>query len=260
MRPSGRIPYIPRMKSTRLLFCLLLPASCGRPGVNTEMTVFDPAQKTMVILDVIDPGSMPDIPDGLAWSRFSLTDRYPDDTIESLLSTADSCGKLMMLLEYEPGTELPDPSRQHMFITLDELHRPVAVFPEGLAPDLHETSITPGPEGHGTVLLLLEKYRPDLLFISMNDPGPDSLSALLVFWSESATNRDFRFIILSTPTPESRGWCAMNWRGIQGGFVPGLSFEGFEKTLAILAGLPWDQSVFTGVPAATVLNTREQNP
>lgn len=223
------------------------------------MTLFECAPKALVVLEVTGRQEF-DVPDGLAWSRFSRTASYSDHPMEGLLVSADSCGKLLMLLEREPGTELQQATRQHMFITLDDLHQPVIVSPGGLALDLHVASITPGPDGHGAVLLLLEKYRPDLLFISIDDPGPDSLSALLAFWSESATTRDFRFILLSAPSPESRGWCAMNWRGIQGGFIPGLSFGGFEKTLAILAGLPWEQSVFSGVPAATVLNNREQNP
>ncbi|MFO7625995.1 MAG: hypothetical protein R6V62_01895 [Candidatus Fermentibacteraceae bacterium] len=242
------------------MISLLIWAACARPGAGTELALFECSPKTVVVLEITGRQELPDLPDGLAWSRFSRTDRYSDNPMENLLLSADSSGKLLMLLEREPGTELPGATRQHMFITLDDLHRPVIVSPEGLALDLNETSITPGPEGHGAVILLLEKYRPDLLFISIDDPGPDSLSALLAFWSESATIRDFRFVLLSAPSSESRGWCAMNWRGIQGGFIPGLSFGGFEKTLAILVGLPWDQSVFSGVPAATVLNTREQNP
>lgn len=239
---------------------MLIWAACARPGATTELALFPCTPKALVVLEVMGGPDLPTVRGGLAWSRFSRTDRYQDRSTEKFLVSADSCGKLLMLLEGEPGTELPWATRQHMLIALDEMHRPVTVSPEGLAQDLQEAPITPGPDGHSAVLQLLDKYRPDVLFISIDDPGPDSLSALLAFWGESATTRDFRFVLLSVPSPESRGWCAMNWRGIQGGFIPGLSFGGFEKTLAILAGLPWDQSVFSGVPAATVLNNREQNP
>lgn len=258
MRPSGRIPYIPGMKTMPVLPCLLLWSACSRPGATTEPAFFSCTPKALVFLEVLGGPELPAVRGGLAWSRFSRTER--NLPTGNLLVSADSCGKLLMLLEREPGTELPWATRQHMLIALDEMNRPVTVSPEGLAHDLQEAPITPGPGGHGAVLQLLDKYRPDVLFISIDDPGPDSLSALLTFWSESATARDFRFVLLSAPSPGSRGWCAMNWRGIQGGFIPGLSFGGFEKTLAILAGLPWDQSVFSGVPAATVLNNREQNP
>lgn len=260
MRPSGRIPYIPGMKISHSLHFVLACAGCGKPAAVTEAALFECEPKALVVLEIREQQELPDVPDGAAWSRFSRVGRYPEQPLETLLLSADSSGKLLMLLERQPGTELEGASRQHMFITLDDLHRPVFVSPEGLALDIQETAITPGPDGHGTVLFLLEKYRPDLLFISIDDPGPDSLSALLAFWSESATTRDFRFVLLSSPTAEARGWCVMNWRGIQGGFIPGLSFGGFEKTLGILIGLPWDQSVFSGVPAATVLTTREQNP
>ncbi len=261
MRPSGRIPYIPDMKIMQSMpFALACCAGCSKPAVAPELTLFECTPKALVVLEISGQQELPAVPDGLAWSRFSPMGLYPERPLEDILVSADSSGKLLMLLEREPGTELEGASRQHMFITLDELHRPVFVSPDGLALDLGETAVTPGPYGHGAVLFLLEKYRPDLLLISIDDPGPDSLSALLAFWSESAETRDFRFVLLSSPAEETRGWCIMNWRGIQGGFIPGLSFGGFEKTLAIIVGLPWDQSVFSGVPAATVLNTREQNP
>lgn len=254
MRPSGRIPYIPGMKPAHSLALLPVLASCAGPGVSGEPAVFELQQKATVILEIVDGHEMPDVPEDLAWSRFSRSESSGDRPLGGLIVSADSAGKLLMLIESEPGTELQAAARQHMFITLDDWSRPVRVSPEGLALDLQDSTITPGPAGHRTLLLLLGKYRPDLLFISMDDPGPDSLSALLSFWSESAATRDFRFVLLSAPAPGSRGWCVMSWRGIRGGFVPGLSFGGFGKTLAILAGLPWDRSVFSGVPAAVVLS------
>jgi hypothetical protein len=260
MRPSGRIPYIPGMKLRHFLLVAMACTGCDNPGAARELALFELTPKSLVVLSIVGRQELPVIPEGLAWSRFSRTESLSETPMLSLLESSDSCGKLLMLLEQEPGTELRETTRQHMFITLNALHQPAVVSPGGLAPDLHEASITPGPHGHATVLLLLEKYRPDLLFISIEDPGPDSLSALLAFWSESSMTRDFRFVLLSAPSEESRGFCVMNWRGISGGFIPGLSFGGFEKTLGILLGLPWDQSVFSGVPAATVLNTREQNP
>lgn len=254
MRPSGRIPYIQGMKRRHAMLPLLLwVASCAEPDAGSDSAVFDVTQKAVVVLEIAGGQALPEVPEGLAWGRFARTEGHSERPLGGLLASADSCGKLLMLLEREPGTELNGAARQHMFITLDSRNRPVTVSPGGLTLDLPDSTITPGPSGHRTVLLLLEKYRPDLLFMSIDDPGPDSLAALLSFWSGSAENRDFRFVLVSAPSSRFRGWCVMNWRGIQGGFLPGLTFGGFEKTLAILMGLPWDQSVFTGVPAAAVL-------
>lgn len=230
---------------------VLLAACCaGEPGTSGALP-FDPALKTLVIVQVrgvLHPPST----DGLAWCFFAGGDSGSPGLIEGLLAAADSAGMLLMLVEQEPFIELSG-LRQHVFLKLDDTHRPVAISPEGLEAELEGLHLTPDPQGQEIILGLREKYRPDIVFISVNPPGDGLLDDLTTFWADAALTRDIRFILFSTPSPEGRGWCAMNWRGIPGSFIPGLTFGGFLKTVAILAGLPWDPSAFSGVPAATLL-------
>ncbi len=244
------------MKTGLFTLFLVLTVGCGgSPGVP-EAPLFTPSAKPMVILEIRDAAAPPPL-EGFAWCFFTRSELQDAPSLESLLTSADSEGRLLMLVEQEPGTEL-EGMRQHMFVLLDQFLVPVSISPEGLAAELEGFTLTPDAQGHGVILDLFSKYRPDLLFISIGCNDLDALAGIVGFWREGSFTKDFRLFVYSPPSLGSRGWCAMSWRDVPVGCIPGLSFGGFTKTLGIFAGLPWDPSVFTGVPAVHVLQEQTQ--
>lgn len=236
--------------SLALLPVLLAACSAVDPGPGAAV-LFQPNLKPIVMVEVRDVPHPPST-EGLAWCFFTRGGGPYGMPARDILAAADSAGMLLMLVQREPLIQLPG-TRQHIDLELDRDHLPVGIHPEGLRAELEGLVLTPDTEGQRIILNLREKYRPDMIYVFLDPPGPAALGELASFWADAALNRDIRFVLFSPPSHESRGWCAMYWRGIPGGFVPGLTFGGFGKTLAILAGLPWDPSVFTGVPAATLL-------
>ncbi len=194
----------------------------------------------------------PEQTSGFSWCYFVTEGEPAMISADSLLLSADAGGMLLIVVDQE-AVRAPFGERQHLFIGTDGLHRPVSITPEGLAVELSALELTPDHSGQTVLLGLMDKYRPDMVYLSMPQPDTDSVNGILSFWSAFAPARDIRFIAYSPPSEFSRGWCVVSWRGLDTDYIPGLTFEGFMKTVAILAGLPCDLSVSTGVPAASIL-------
>lgn len=230
------------------LICLAL-SGCG--AAAGEDALFSPSLKTLIIVELRDtplPGSM----EGFAWCFFAHDNLSGQDPQAELLHSCDAHGRLLAVVEQEPARP-PFGDRQHLFIGLDSSYRTVSVIPEDLYDEMPVQAPSPDSSGQDALLSLVRKYRPDVFFMSVNRPSDPGLEEVMGFWRERALADDLRFIAFSLPTRNSRGWCAMAWRDIETGYVPGLTHEGFWKTVAILAGITWDSSISTGVPAASVL-------
>lgn len=231
---------------------LAMAAGCG-PGVPSPggNELFPVRVKGLVLLELRGELRPPSGED-LSWSVFSLDDSGLGDTLEEFIFSADSAGKLLLLVQQEPEIPL-EGSRQHIQVVLDQGAAPVSVRPGGLTPELEGIFMTPDSQGQSVILGLFEKYRPDIAFISVDTPDRMALGSTVAFWRDAALNKDFRLAVFSAPAPGRRGWCALAWRGLEPGFLPGLSYSGFLKSMRIITGLPWDPSSASGVPAAAVL-------
>jgi hypothetical protein len=231
---------------------IAMTAGCGagvQPSGGIEL--FPVPVKGLVLLELRGE-SRPPSGEGLSWSVFSLEDSRFGDSPEGFLFSADSAGKLLLLIQQEPEISL-EGSRQHIQVVLDQASAPVSVLPEGVTPELEGLSLSPDSQGQSVILGLFEKYRPDIAFISVDTPGRAALGATVAYWRDAALTKDFRLAVFSPPGPGRRGWCALAWRGLEPGFLPGLSYSGFLKSMRIVTGLPWDHSASTGIPAAAAL-------
>ncbi len=239
------------------LALLGIAAGCGtEEAFQLKNHLFPMTAKSMVVFEV--RGECPPPSGGeFMWTVFSQEESNFSDSIGGFLFAADSAEKLLLLVRQEPRTTL-EGRRQHLDIGLDRPAAPVSIRPDGLAPELEGLFMTPDSAGQSVILGLFEKYRPDIVFISVDTPDRASMDATVAFWRNAALTKDFRLAVFSAPTPGRRGWCALAWRGLEPGFFPGLSFIGFMKTLRIIAGLPWDPSTASGIPAAAALAKDER--
>jgi hypothetical protein len=221
-----------------------LQTGCGNESVprstellpetgDVSMVVFCPGDEH----DNTAPLTVTEFPSTAA-GQFLPSDEDGYDLFYSVVSEADSAGKLMILVL--PEGESFSGSRDHLVIQIDSNGLPVAVMPN-IVPEMLEDSLWDDPVvRQETILQLILFLKPDMILQIAPEAG--SCVGIIRFWLENAEQNNITVSVYVSPVSEDqyRGWGAFTGKGIENRILEGMDLSGFAATVRMISGLEWN--------------------
>lgn len=243
-----------------LLISLLIISACQHDNepIDNEDIIYSP----IIIIQFRETGISPALPRDISSNRDNVSacvlipdtcsdsgdmrelviDALENDMFVALLS--DSC------LNF-------DTEKDHIRIWADSTGS-VRTHPEELQDSINFTKWLKHTDQQDILLGLLDMYKPDLTHIVLRIGDVSSVLHIAEFWTTPDILSRYTVVMFCLPEYcNGRGWCAFAGEQINGSTPHGLTAGGLFSTIRILAGLLWEDTLPSVIPAISILKNTD---